>query len=46
MTQPTWTPLDLVSWTADYFEEHGVPSPRLDAEVLLAHVLGMARLDL
>jgi len=46
MTQPAWTPLDLVSWTADYFGEHGVPSPRLDAEVLLAHVLGVARLDL
>jgi release factor glutamine methyltransferase len=41
-----WTPLELVRWTAQYFGQHGVPSPRLDAEVLLAHVLGLRRLDL
>jgi release factor glutamine methyltransferase len=42
----TWTPLALVRWTTSYFTEHGVPSPRLDAEVLLCHVLGMRRIDL
>lgn len=41
-----WTSLELVSWTADYFRRHGVPQPRLDAEVLLAFVLGVSRLDL
>lgn len=41
-----WTPLALVRWTAGYFTEHGVPSPRLDAEVLLCHVLGLRRIDL
>jgi release factor glutamine methyltransferase len=42
----TWTPLDLVRWTTAYFSERGLPCPRLDAEVLLAHVLGMRRIDL
>ncbi len=47
MTQPAaWTPLALVRWTAEYFARHGVASPRLDAELLLAHVLGARRIDL
>lgn len=46
MSDRVWTSLELVNWTADYFRRHGVPSPRLDAELLLAHVLGVRRLDL
>lgn len=42
----SWRPLDLVRWTSAYFGRHGVATPRLDAEVLLAHVLGCQRLDL
>jgi release factor glutamine methyltransferase len=41
-----WTPLALVRWTTDYFQKHGLPTPRLDAELLLAHVLGGRRIDL
>lgn len=41
-----WTPLQLVGWTARYFGEHGIASARLDAELLLAHVLGVRRIDL
>ena len=41
-----WTPLELVRWTTDYFRTHALPSPRLDAELLLAHVLERTRLDL
>jgi release factor glutamine methyltransferase len=41
-----WTPVDLVRWTTRYFAEHGVASPRLDAELLLAHVLGVERIGL
>jgi release factor glutamine methyltransferase len=41
-----WTPLELVGWTREYFERHEVPSPRLDAELLLAHAMGVGRLDL
>ncbi len=47
MTQPAaWTPLALVRWTSEYFARHGVATPRLDAELLLAHVLGGRRIDL
>lgn len=41
-----WTSVELVRWTHGYFRDHGIPSARLDAEVLLAHVLGCERLDL
>jgi release factor glutamine methyltransferase len=41
-----WTPLELVRWTREYFERHELPSPRLDAELLLAHAMGVGRLDL
>ncbi len=47
MTTPTeWTSLKLIQWTADYFEKKGIPNPRLDAELLLAHVLKCKRIDL
>lgn len=37
MSQPeTWTVGRLLTWTADYLKKSGSPSPRLDAEVLLA----------
>lgn len=42
----TWTSLSLVRWTAEHFGRRGIPSPRLDAELLLAHALGCRRLDL
>ncbi len=42
----TWTSLKLIQWTADYFEKMGIPNPRLDAELLLAHVLKAKRIDL
>ncbi len=46
MTDPQWTILKLLRWTADYFRDKGVSEPRASAEVLLAHVLGLSRLDL
>ncbi len=46
MSDKVWTPLELVRWTADYFRRSGIPSPRLDAELLLAHALARSRLDL
>ncbi len=45
-SEALWTPLALVKWTTDYFAKAGIASPRLDAEVLLAHALGCRRLDL
>jgi len=32
-----WTIGRLLQWTADYLKQHGSESPRLEAEVLLAH---------
>ncbi len=41
-----WTVGRLLTWTSDYLRERGFESPRLDAEVLLAHVLEWARVQL
>ena len=41
-----WTIGRLVSWTTNYFSEHGVDDPRLSCEVLLAHTLRCQRIDL
>jgi len=40
------TVLDIIRRSASFFEERGVPDPRLDAELLVGHALGMRRLDL
>ena len=40
------TLLEVLRRATGYLETHGADSPRLDAEVLLAHVLGIRRLDL
>ncbi len=45
-SQESWTILGLLRWTADYFRTKGVSEPRAAAEVLLAHTLGLSRLDL
>ncbi|MCC7138793.1 MAG: peptide chain release factor N(5)-glutamine methyltransferase [Planctomycetes bacterium] len=40
------TVLEVLRKTTEYFAARGLDSPRLDAEVLLAHRLGCRRLDL
>src|SRR5438105_1293168 len=45
MSEP-WTVLRLLTWTTDYLKSHGSESPRLDAEVLLAHARGCERIML
>ena len=42
----TWTVGRLVEWTRGFFEKKGINQPRLEAEILLAHVLGAERIDL
>jgi release factor glutamine methyltransferase len=44
--EKTWTVLELLKWTTDYFSRNGIDSARLDAEVLLAHALEIERLRL
>jgi release factor glutamine methyltransferase len=44
--QATWTVLALLRWTTEYFEEKDTSEPRASAEILLAHTLGLTRLDL
>ncbi len=41
-----WTVRRLLTWTTDYLRKKGAESPRLDAEVLLADVLGWERVAL
>lgn len=45
-SQPLWTPMPLIRVTAEFFADKGIESARLDAELLLAHVLGSSRLQL
>jgi release factor glutamine methyltransferase len=42
----TWTPLRVLEWTTRRFEAAGIDSPRLSAQVLLAHALGCDRVGL
>jgi release factor glutamine methyltransferase len=42
----TWTILKALQWTAGYFSRKGIDQPRAGAEVLLAQVLGMDRIEL
>jgi release factor glutamine methyltransferase len=46
MSTEPWTIGRLLQWTAGYLKDHGADSPRLDAEVLLAHVLNTERIQL
>jgi release factor glutamine methyltransferase len=46
VSEPPWTVLRVLNWTTSHFGEHGLPTPRLDAEVLLAHVLRCDRVAL
>jgi release factor glutamine methyltransferase len=41
-----WTILDLISWTTGYFKTRHIDSPRTTAELFLAHVLNLRRIDL
>ncbi len=41
-----WTILRLLQWTTEHLKKSGSPSPRLDAEVLLAYARGCERIAL
>ena len=46
LTMQNWTIQRLLNWITGHFTEHNVDSPRLSAELLLSHVLGVKRIDL
>jgi release factor glutamine methyltransferase len=41
-----WTVRRVLDWTIGYLKEQGSESPRLEAEVLLAHACGWQRIQL
>jgi len=43
---PEWTILKLLKWTTSYFKSPDIDSPRATAEILLAHILKLKRIDL
>ena len=43
---PEWTIIKLLEWTTSYFKSRDIDSPRSTAEILLAHVLKLKRIDL
>lgn len=46
MPDELWTTKKLLAWTTAALEKKGIDSPRLSAEMLLAHVLSLPRLKL
>jgi release factor glutamine methyltransferase len=45
-TPSVWTIGNLLTWTEQFFRDHHIGNPRLDAQVLLAHALTCRRPDL
>lgn len=46
LAMQNWTIQSLLNWTNGYLSERNVDSPRLNAEMLLSHVLGLKRIEL
>jgi len=46
LTTDKQTILDILKLSTDYLAKNKLPSPRLEAELLISHVLGCKRLDL
>ncbi|MHC4070805.1 MAG: peptide chain release factor N(5)-glutamine methyltransferase [Planctomycetota bacterium] len=42
----SWTIQKLLDWTTEYLTNKGVDAPRLSAELLLCHTLGLTRIEL
>jgi release factor glutamine methyltransferase len=45
-TTESWTIQKLLNWVTEYLKNKGIDSPRLSAELLLSHVLGLKRIEL
>jgi len=46
LAMQNWTIQKLLNWVTEYLTNKGIDSPRLSAELLLSHVLGMKRIEL
>jgi release factor glutamine methyltransferase len=46
MSEPSKTVLEVITSTTAYFSKHGIESPRLNSEHLIAHALGKKRIEL
>jgi len=46
MARERWTVQRVIQWTTGHFQKKGLDNPRLEAEVLLAHLLGIDRMGL
>lgn len=46
MEKEIWTIQRILEWTTDYFKKGGIETPKLDAELILAHVLKVPRIQL
>ncbi|MDR2422309.1 MAG: peptide chain release factor N(5)-glutamine methyltransferase [Deltaproteobacteria bacterium] len=46
MTEKAWAAADLLKTVTDFLGQKGLPSPRLEAEILLSEVLGLTRVEL
>ncbi len=42
----TWTIQKLLNWVTQYLTDKSIDSPRLSAELLLSHILGLKRIEL
>jgi len=46
LAMQTWTIQKLLNWVTEHFTKKGIDSPRLSAELLLCHVVGLQRIEL
>ncbi len=46
LAMQTWTIQKLLNWVTEYLRDKGIDSPRLSAELLLCHVVGLQRIEL
>jgi release factor glutamine methyltransferase len=46
MSKPAWTIKGILEWSSDYLERSGSDSARLDAQLLLGHVLELNKVQL
>ncbi|MCL2325794.1 MAG: peptide chain release factor N(5)-glutamine methyltransferase [Proteobacteria bacterium] len=42
----TWTIQTTLTWIVDFFAKHGIEAPKLEADLILGHILGLSRTDL